>query len=129
MKTCGAGAYLKPDKVKRYMWAIKKYLLKDNIKDDTEDIEDYYGVFTEERADNAYITLMDEYQDISPTLEQLRTRFKQLLQDFMYTNELWQKWYNRRQTIGENLARISKNAGELGDLNGALRQDSISEYA
>ena len=39
---------------------------------------DYDGTFTEERAHNSYLTLLNEYNEISPTLEQFKTRLKQL---------------------------------------------------
>ena len=53
---------------------------------------DYYGAFTKERAHNPYLTLvLDEYDKVSPTLEQFKTRFKQLLEASTNTDDLYQK--------------------------------------
>ena len=68
-KFSGEGDDLKPDKLKRWLQEVKKYLSKHAVNDDTEDVVDYYGAFTEERAHNAYLTLLDEYDEVSPTLE------------------------------------------------------------
>ena len=62
-----------------------------DINDDTEDVVDYYGAFKEERAHNAYLTLVNEYEVNSPTLEQFRTRFKQLFEASTNTDDLYQK--------------------------------------
>ena len=88
---------------------------------------DYYGAFTEERAHNTYLTLLDEYDEVSPTLEHFKTRFKQLFEASTNTDNLYQKWQKVQQTTGGNPARISKIAGELADLEGALPRDSISD--
>ena len=61
-KFSGEGNDLKPDKLKRWFREVKKYLSKYDINDDTEDVVDYYGAFTEERVYNAYLTLLDEYE-------------------------------------------------------------------
>ena len=90
---------------------------------------DYYGAFTEERAHNAYLTLLDEHDEVSPTLEQFKTRFKQLFEASTNTDDLYQKWQKVQQTTGGNPARISKIAEEREDLKGALPRDSISDYA
>ena len=90
---------------------------------------DYYDAFSEERAHNAYLTLLEEYDEVSPTIEQFKTRFKQLFEAATNTDYLYQKWQKVQQTTGGNPACISKIAGELADLMGALPQDSISDYA
>ena len=72
----GEDHYLKPDKLKRWFWKVKKYLSKHDVNDDREDVVDHYGSFTEEAAHEAYLTLLDEYDEASPTLEQFKTRFK-----------------------------------------------------
>ena len=120
---------LKPDKVKRWFREVKKYLSKHDVNDDTEDVVDYYGIFTEERTHNAYLTLLDEYGEVSPTLEQFKTRFQQLFEASTNTDNLYQKWQRVQQTTGGNPTRISKIVGGLADLNGALPRDSISDYA
>ena len=125
----GEGDDLKPDKLKGWFREVRKYLSKHDVTDDTEDVVDYYCAFTEERAHNAYLTLLDEYDEVSPTLEQFKTRFKQLFEASTNTDDLYQKWQKVQQTTGGNLARISKIAGELADLKGALPWDSISDYA
>ena len=90
---------------------------------------DYYEAFTEDRAHNVYLTLLDEYDEASPTLEQFKTRFKQLFEASTNTDDLYQKWQKVQLTTGGNPARISKIAGELADLKRALPRDSISDYA
>ena len=105
------------------------YLSKHDVKDDKEDVVDYNGACTEERAHNAYLTLLDEYDEVSPTLEQFKIRFKQLFEVSTNTDDLYRKWQKVQQTTGGNPARISKIAGELADLKGALPRDSISDYA
>ena len=126
-KFSGEGDDLKPDKLKRWFQRVRKYLLKHDINDDTEDLVDYYGTFTEGQAHNAYLTLLEEYDEVSPTLEQFKTRFKQLFEASTNTDDLYQKWQKVQQTSGGNPARISKIAGELADLKGALSRDSISD--
>ena len=127
-KFSGEGDDLKPDKLKRWFREVKRYLSKHDVNNDTEDVVDYYGAFTEERAHNAYLTLLDEYDEVSPTLEQFKTRFKRLFGALTKTDDLYQKWQKVQQTTGGNPARISKIAGELADLKRALPQDSISDY-
>ena len=124
----GEGDGLKPDKLKRWFREVRKYLSKHDVNNDIEDVVDNYGAFTEERAHNAYLTLLDEYDEVSPTLE-FRTRFKLLFEASTNTDDLYQKWQKVQQTTGGNPARISKIAGKLADLKGALPLDSISEYA
>ena len=126
-KFSGEGDDLKPDKLKSWFREVKKYLSKHDVNDDTEDVVDYYGAFTEERAHNAYLTLLDEYDEVSPTLEQFKNRFKQLFEASTNTDDLYQKWQKVQQTTGGNPACISKIAGELADLKGALPRDSISD--
>ena len=71
-KFSGEGDDLKPDKLKRWYREVRKYLSKHDINDDTEDVVNYYGAFTEKRAHNAYLTLLDEYDEEEPTLEQFK---------------------------------------------------------
>ena len=66
---------------------------------------------------------------IHPHLEQFWTRFKQLFEVSTNTDDLCQKWQGVQQTTGGNPAGISKTAGELTELKGALPRDSISNYA
>ena len=90
-KLSGEGDDLKPDKLKRWFWEVRKYLSKHDVNDDREDVVDYYDAFTEERAHNAYLTLLDKYDEVSPTLEQFKTRFKQLFEASTNTDDLYQK--------------------------------------
>ena len=108
---------------------VRKYLSKHDVNDVTEDVVDYYGAFTEERAHHTYLTLLDEYEEVPPTLEQFKTRVKLLFEASTNTHDLYQKWQKVQQTTGGNPACISKIAGELADLKGALPRDSISDYA
>ena len=90
-KFSGEGDDLKPEKLKRWFQEVRKYLSKHDVNDDTEDVVDYYGAFTEEPAHNAYLTLLDEYDEVSPILEQFKTRFKQLFEACTNTDDLYQK--------------------------------------
>ena len=128
-KFSGEGDDLKPDKLKRWFREVKKYLSKHDVNDvREEDVVDYYGAFIEERAHNAYLILLDEYDQESSTLEQFKTRFQQPFEASTNANDHYQKWQNVQQTTGGNPARISKMVGELADLKGAHPWDSISEY-
>ena len=122
-KFSGEGDDLKPDKLKRWFREVRKYLSNNDVNDDTEDVVDHYDAFTEKSAHNAYLTLIDEYDEASPTLEQFKTRFKQLFEDSTNTDDLCQKRQKVQKTTGGNPARISKLAGELVDLQGALSRD------
>ena len=128
-KFSGEGDDLKPDKLKRWLRQVKQYLSKHGVTDATEDVVDYYGSFTQERAHNAYITLLDEHEDDIPTLEQFKTRFRQLFEASTNTDDIYQRWQKVQQTTGGKPGRISKVAGDLADLKGALPQGSVSDYA
>ena len=94
-----------------------------------EDVVDYYGAFTEDPAHTTYLTLLDEYDEALPTLEQFKITFKQLFEASTNTDNLYQKWQKVQQTTRGNPAHISKISGELADLKEALPWDSISDYA
>ena len=89
-KFSGEGDDLKPDKLKRWLRQVKQYLSKHGVTDATDDVVDYYGSFTQERAHNAYITLLDEYGDTMPTLEQFKTRFRQLFEASTNIDDIYQ---------------------------------------
>ena len=90
---------------------------------------DSNSAFTEKQAHNVYLTLLDENDEVSPTLEQFKTRFKHRFEASTNTDDLYQKWQKVPLTTGGNPARISKIAGELADLKEALPWDSILDYA
>jgi len=90
-------------------------------------VADYYGAYTDVKANNAYQTLDREGENL--TLPQLTHRFQQLFEASTNTDNTYHKWQNVRQTAGGQPARITKIAGELADLKGSLLNGSISDYA
>ena len=115
-KFSGEGDNLKPDKLKRWFREVKKYLSKHDVNDDTDDVVDDYGAIKEVWAHNAYLTILDKYDEVSATLEQFKTKFKQLFEASTNTDDLYQKWQTVQQNTRGNPARISKIAGVLADL-------------
>jgi len=120
---------MQPDKLKRWLRTVKEYLARSGQKDDSPGVADYYGVYTEGKANNAYQTLDREVEDLS--LAQLTQCFQQLFKASTSTNtdDTYHKWQNVRQTAGGQPARIMKIAGELADHKGSLPAGSISDYA
>jgi len=118
---------MQPDKLKRWLRTVKKYLARSGQKDDSPGVADYYGVYTEGKANNAYQTLDREVEDLS--LVQLTQCFQQLFKASRNTDDTYHKWQNVRQTAGGQPARIMKIAGELADHKGSLPAGSISDYA
>ena len=110
----GEGEDLKPDKLKRWLRTVKKYLARSGLNDDTPGVADYYGFYTEGKANNAFQTLDTEEENL--TLPQLTHRFQQLFEASTNTDDTYHKWQNVRQTPGGQPARITKIAGELADL-------------
>jgi len=90
-------------------------------------VADYYGAFTDGKANNAYQTLDREVEDL--TLAQLTQRLQQLFEASINTDDTYHKWQNTRQTAGGQPARLTKIAGELADLKGSLPAGSIPDYA
>ena len=88
---------------------------------------DYYGAFTDGKANNAYQTLDREVEDL--TLAQLTQRLQQLFEASTNTDDTYHKWQNIRQTAGGQPACITKIAGELANLKESLPAGSISDYA
>jgi len=72
----GEGEDLKPDTLKRWLRTVKKYLARSGLNDDSPGVEDYYGFYTEGKANNAFQTLDTEEENL--TLPQLTHRFQQL---------------------------------------------------
>ena len=87
---------------------------------------DYYGFYTEGKANNAFQTIDTEEENL--TLPQLTNRFHQLFEASTNTDDTYHKWQNVRQTAGGQPARITKIAGELADLKGCLPNGSITDY-
>jgi len=117
---------LKPDKLKRWLRTVKKYLARAGLNDDTHGVADYYGFYTEGKANNAFQTLDTEEENL--TLPELTHRFQQLFEASTNTDDTYHKWQNVRQTAGGQPARITKIARELADLKGCLPNGSISDY-
>ena len=90
-------------------------------------VADYYGAYTDGKANNAYPTLDREVEDL--TLSQLTQCLQQLFEASSNTDDTYHKGQNIRQTAGGQPAHITKIAGELADLKGSLPNGSISDYA
>ena len=123
----GEGEDLKRDKLKRWLRTVKKYLARSGLNDDSPEVADYYGFYTEGKANNAFQTLDREEENL--TLLQFTHRFQQLFEASTNTDDTYHKWQNVRQTAGGQPARITKIAGELADLKESLPAGSISDYA
>jgi len=122
----GEGEALTPDKLKRWLRIVKKYLARSGLNDDSPGVADYYGFYTEGKANNAFQTLDTEEENL--TLSQLTHCFTQLFEDSPNTDDTYHKWQNVRQTAGGQPAPITKIAGELADLKGSLPAGSIADY-
>jgi len=123
----GEGEDLKQDKVKRWLRTVKKHLPRSGLNDDSPGVADYYGAFTDGKANNAYQKQEREVED--QTLAQLIQHLQQLFEASRNTDDTYHKWQNLRQTTGGQPARITKIAGERADLKGSLLAGSISDYA
>ena len=123
----GEGEDLKPDKLKRLLRTVKKHLARSGLNDDSPEVADYHGAYTDGKAKNAYQTLDREVEDL--TLAQLTQRLQQLFEASTNTDDSYHKWQNIRQTAGGQPARIMRIAGELADLKGSLPAGSVSDYA
>jgi len=69
----GEGEDLKPDKLKRWLRTVKKHLARSGLNDDSPRVADYYGAYTDGKANNAYQTLDREVEDL--TLARLTQAF------------------------------------------------------
>ena len=87
---------------------------------------DYYGFYTEGKANNAFQKLDREEENL--TLAQVTPRFQPLFEASTNTDDTYHQWQNVRQTAGGHPARITKIAGELADLKASLPAGSISDY-
>jgi len=123
----GEGEDLKPDKLKLWLRTVKKHLARSGLNDDSPGVADYYGAYTDGKANNAYQPLEREVEDL--TLAQLTQRLQQLFEASTNTDDTYHKWQYICQTAGGQPARITKIAGELADLKGSLLAGSISDYA
>jgi len=121
------GEDLKPDKLKRWLRTVKKHLARSGLNDDSPGVADYYGAYTDGKANNAYQTLDRELEDL--TLAQLTQRLQQLFEASTNTDDTYHKWQNIRPTAGGQPARITKIAGGLADLKRSLPAGSITAYA
>jgi len=123
----GEGEDLKPDKLKRWLRTVKKHLARSGLNDDSPGVADYYGAYTDGKANNVYQTLDREVEDL--TLAQLTQRLQQLFEASTNTDDTYHKLQNIRQPGSGQPARITKIAGELVELKGSLPARSISDYA
>jgi len=53
----GEGEDLKPDKLKRWLRTVKKHLVRSGLNNDSPGVVDYYGAYTDGKANNAYLML------------------------------------------------------------------------
>jgi len=90
-------------------------------------VADYYGVYTEGKANKAFQTIDTEEENL--TLLPLTHRLQQRCEASTNRDDTYHKWQDVRQTAGGQPARITKIAGELADLTGSLPNRSISDYA
>jgi len=123
----GEGEDLKPDKNKRWLRIVKKHLARSGLNDDSPVVADYYGAYTDGKANNAYQTLDRAVEDL--TLAQLTQRLQQLIEASTNTDDTYHNWQNICQTAGGQPARITTIARQLADLKGSLPAGSIPEYA
>jgi len=123
----GEGEDVKPDKLKRWLRTVKKYIARSGLNVDTPGVADYYAFYRAGKANNAFQTLVTEEENL--TLRQLTHRFQQLFEASTNTDYTYHEWQNVRQTAGGQPARITKIAGELADLKGSLPNGSMSDYA
>jgi len=123
----GEGEDPKPDKLERWLRTVKQHLARSGLNDDSPGVADYYGAYTDGKANNAYQTRDRHMEDL--TLPQLTQHLQQLFEASTNTDDTYHKWQNIRQTAGGQPARITNIAGELADLKGSLPAGSISDYA
>jgi len=90
-------------------------------------VADYYGFYTEGKANNAFQTLDTEEANL--TLPQMTLQFQKLFEASTNIDNTYHKWHNIHQTTGGQPALITKIAGELADLEGSLPAGFISDYA
>jgi len=113
----GEGEDLKPDKLKRWLRTVKKYLARSGLNDDSPGVADYYGFYTEGKTSNAFQT--SDRKEENLTLPQLTHRFQHLFETSTITDDTYHKWQNVCQTAGGRPARITKITGELADPKGS----------
>jgi len=80
---------LKPDKLKQWLRTVKKHLGRSGLNDDSPGVADYYGAYTEGKANNAYQTLYREVEDLN--LAQLTQCLQQLFEAFTTTDDTYHK--------------------------------------
>ena len=97
-KFSGEDQVLKPNKLQRWFKTTRKCLAKSGITDNTPDVADWYGMYTEGAAQSAFQTLDDEQENL--TLDQLKACFRQLLEASTNPDNTYHKWQNIRQTSG-----------------------------
>jgi len=61
----GEGKELKPDKLKRWHRTVKKDLARSGLNDDSPGVADYYGFYSELKANNTFQTLDREEENLT----------------------------------------------------------------
>ena len=106
---------------------MKKSLGRSRLNNDSSGEADYYGFYTEGKANTAFQTLDTEEENL--TLPQLTHYFQQLFKVSTNTDDTYHKWQNVGQTARGQPTSITKIAGELANLKGSLPAGFISDYA
>jgi len=128
-KFSGKGDDLKPDKLKRWLLSVERYLSRHHMTEaNTPDIVDWYGGFTEGRAEGAFLTFMKDREQ-PPTLEEFINKFKQLFESSTNADDLYRKWQKVHQNSSGKPGRITKVVHDLEDIKAALHDEAITEYA
>ena len=61
----GEGDDHKPDKLQGWLRTVKKYLGRSGLNDDSPGMADYYGFYTEGKANNPFQTLDTEKEKLT----------------------------------------------------------------
>ena len=104
----GKGQDLKPDKLNVYLRTGKKYRATSEPNHDSPALVDYYGAYTEGKANKAYQMLDRGVEDLS--LAQLTQRLHPLFKASTNTDHKYHKWQNVRHTAGAQPASKTKIA-------------------
>jgi len=83
------GEALKPDKLKQWLRKVKTDQARSGLNDDSPGVVDYYGFYTEGKANNPFQTLDTEEENL--TLLQLTHHFQQLFEASTNTDDTYNK--------------------------------------
>jgi len=127
-KCSGEGDDLKPDKLKRWLLSVERYLSRHHMTEANKPaIVDWYGSLTEGRAEGAFLTFMKDREQ-PPTLEEFINKFKQLFESSTNTENLYRIWQKVYQNSGGKPGSITNVVGDLEDIKAALPDEAITDY-